>query len=290
MSATFGRTSLLLAALLVAVGCSTPPKSGKSPLQPSVMPPNSVVLDVFFVRFPLGNPQANGELWREVDEQHFPPELRQRLVQNGFRVGVVGSPMPTALSALLELGDKPAPTAGANQVPVGEMEDEPRVTRRHMQVRAGRPADIVASDVYDRLAVLLRESGELVGQTYSAAQAHLGLTALPESDGRVRLDLIPELHYGQAQVRPQAFVGNEAMFRLASCQPRRSFDNLALAATLSPGSMLLIGCLPDRPGSLGQHFFTCQGEPKQQKLLVIRVSQTQYDEAFLPADVLPLQE
>ena len=47
--------------------------------------------------------------------------------------------------------------------------------------------------------------------------------------------------------------------------------------------MLVLTCLPDRPGSLGHRFFTheCAGQAEQ-KLLVIRLSQTQHDGLFSP--------
>ena len=94
MSLLPGRTIVLLPALLL-VGCiTTPAQKGRSPLKPARMSPDSVVLDIFFVRFPFDDPQVNGQLWQEIDEQHFPPELRRRLTANGFRVGLVGGQLP----------------------------------------------------------------------------------------------------------------------------------------------------------------------------------------------------
>ena len=40
------------------------------------MSPDSVVLEMFFVRFPFGDPAVNEKLWEAIDEQQFAPELR----------------------------------------------------------------------------------------------------------------------------------------------------------------------------------------------------------------------
>ena len=58
------------------------------------MTPGSVAVDIVFVRCPLGDPAVNEKMWEEIDEQHFPAELRQRLARNGFRAGVIGAQFP----------------------------------------------------------------------------------------------------------------------------------------------------------------------------------------------------
>ena len=74
------------------------------------MSPDSVVLEIFFIRFPFGDTAVNEKLWEEIDEQQFSPELRERLARNGFRVGLISGQIPIELSKLLELSDKPIPT------------------------------------------------------------------------------------------------------------------------------------------------------------------------------------
>ncbi len=275
-----GRVVLPLWAVLALVGCHSAPKQkGESPLVPPQMSSDSCVLEIFFVRFPFGNPQINGHLWQEVDEQHFPALLRQRLARNGFRVGLLSGQLPIALSELLELSDKPPPSGNANHAKVIEMDCPPRVVRRRLQIRSGQRGEIVASRIYDQLSVLLCEQGQLGGETYCQAQAMLAVKTFPQDDGRVRLELIPELHHDQTR---QRWVGNQGMFRLEAGRPRRVFDNMGVSAVLSPGSMLILSSLPDRPGSLGHHFFTEDDGQLEQKLLVVRLSQTQHDELFTP--------
>ena len=281
-----GRIVLLLSAALAIAGCRPFIPKGKSPLAATHMSPDAVVLECFFVRVPFGDPKSNHQLWQDVDEQHFPAELRRRLARNGFRVGLAGGQLPVALSELLELKDKPAPVSGgAHQSELTGMESEPRVVRRHLPIRTGRRKEIVTSGVYDALPVLLRDSGRLSGETYSQAQGLLAVKTFPQGDGRVRLEITPELHHDRAR---QRWVGDQGVLRLEAGRPRRAFDDLAFSATLLPGSMLILSSLPNLPGSLGHHFFTeCDGQ-LEQKLLVVRLAQTQHDELFSAAEVLPL--
>ncbi len=252
------------------------------------MPTDSCVLEVFFIRCPFGDPQLNQRLWQEVDEQHLPADLRRRLGQNGFRVGLVGGQIPMALSELMELEDKPPPTGVANQINVADLDTDPRVTRAHLSIRTGQRKEVLTSSVYDRVTVLIRESDQLNGSTYTQAQALLAVKTFAQSDGRVRLELVPELHHGESRRR---FVGNQGMFRFEPGRPRRVFDRMAISATLSPGSMLLLSSRPELPGSLGHHFFTTEDNGhRQQKLLVLRLAQTQHDGLFTPPQVLPLEE
>jgi len=285
-----GRAGLLTAAALVAAlaaGCHCAPKVvGRSPLKTPRMSPDSVVLEVFRVRFPFGDPEANVDLWQEVDEQHVPTDARRRLARNGFRVGLLGGQVPIPLSRLLELKEKPAPTGQGTEVRVAQLEDRPAVERAHITVRAGARAEVVASGEYEKLAALfVGESGELGGQTYEHAQGVLAVRPFPLPDGRVRLELVPEVHHDAPRPR---WVGKQGMWRIETGRPRRVFDELALEATLSPGSMLVLSSLPNRPGSLGHYFLTEDHQQPTQKLILVRLCQTQHDEVCAPGEVLDL--
>ena len=277
----------MLLALLAIAGCTTPLRKGKSPLTPAQMSPDSVVLEFFFVRFPFGDAAVNEKLWEELDEQHFAPDLRQRLAHNGFRVGLVAGQMPVELSKLLELGGKAAPSGEIEGTKVEDLDAKPRVVRRHLQLRTGQRSELLASGVYEQLPVLVCENGQLCGQTYRQAQGLFAVKSYPQGDGQVRLELVPELHHDQPR---QHWVGNQGMMRLEASRPKRVFDDMAISATLPPGAMLVLGSLSSRPGSLGHHFFTENDGRLEQKLLVVRLSQTQHDDLFDPAEPLKLEE
>ena len=281
------RKLVLLLAVLAMAGCTAPLHTGKSPLRPAQMSPDSVVLELFFVRFPFGDPTVNDKLWEEIDEQSFPVELRERLARNGFRVGLVCGQMPMELSKLLELGDKPAPSGEAAETKVEDLEAQPRVLRRHLPLRAGHRGEIIASGVYAQLPVLVCESGHVGGQTYNQAQGIFAVKSFPQPDGRVRLELVPEVHHDQPR---QRWVGNPGMIRFDTSRPKRVFDDMTLATDLSPGSMLVLSSLPNREGSVGHHFFTEKVDRPEQKLLNVRLSQTQHDGLFNPPEPLKLDD
>jgi hypothetical protein len=242
------------------------------------MSPDSVALDMFTVRFPMADAEINGRLWEEIDEQHFPPQLRNRLRQYGFRVGVVGAPVPIELSRLLELTEAPPPTElGTNAV---DLQSESTVLRRHLQLPARSPGQIVSSDFYDNLPVFCRDpdTGYVSGGTLKSAQCIFAIHACPEPDGRVRVELVPEVHHGEAK---RGFARENGVIRFKAERPKRTFDELTITAVLAPGQMIVLSGLPDRPGSLGHHFLTEDSSGDvEQKLLVIRLSQTQHDPLF----------
>jgi hypothetical protein len=137
----------------------------------------------------------------------------------------------------------------------------------------------VASEVYPELSVLVCQPGDLCGQTYCQAQAVFAVLGLAQPDGSVKLELTPELHHDAPR---QRWVGEQGVLRLESCRPKKAFEEMTIAAKLAPGEMLVVGHLPNKPGSLGHHFFTtCKDQP-QQKLLVVRLAQTQHDGLFSP--------
>jgi hypothetical protein len=253
----------------------------KSPLATPRMSPDSVELEIFFVRSAPDDPQANDALWTEVDEQVLPADLRRALAENGFRVGVIGAQMPAAMQRMLDLEGR-APTA--DEECLVNVDQDARVCRRRLQVRSGRRSEIVASAVYDELPMLLREGEHVTGRTLEKAQGVLSVKTFPGADGRVRLELAPELHYGEPR---QQFRGGEEMFYLETGRPREVLDQLQLAASLSPGQALMLASLPDRAGSLGRRFFTEQaGGELVQKLLLIRLVGTQDADQFAPESEL----
>jgi hypothetical protein len=195
--------------------------------------------------------------------------------------------MPMTLARLLELEGKPVPSGARQQINVEALESAPTVVRHHVQVRPGKRRQIVASGLQEELPVLLAGPDGICGRTYSAAQPLLSLELNPEADGRTRLELVPELHYGDYVHR---YTGQQYAFRTEVRRSERVFDELAFSASLNAGDMLVVSGLPNRPSSLGHRFFTHEmSGRKEQKLLVIRLSQTQHDPLFCPREALPTE-
>jgi hypothetical protein len=263
------------------------PVTGKI-LQPQLMPPGSVAVEVFSICLPPDNPELAARVWEEVDEQDFPVEVRRRLEKNGFRMGILAGQIPPALSQLLELKGKPGAGGDVQRVNVAELATPARVTIQHMQTQAGQRYEIAASSVLDKMPVLAAEAGEIHGLTYEQAQGIFAMHVTPQPDGRVELELTPEVHHGQAK---QHRVGDQAFFRWEIGRPKRAFDDLKLTATLGPGAMLLLSSRPNRQGSLGHYFFqesNGQDDRFDQKLVLVRICQTQHNDLVLPGP-LPIK-
>ena len=188
------------------------------------MSPDSVVLEMFFVRFPFGDPAVNDKLWEAVDEQQFTPELRERLTRNGFRAGLVNGQIPDQLAKLMQLTDKPPPSGEPVSAKIDELESQPRVVRRHLQIRAGRRSEIIASTVYAGFARANERAGPALRPDLPPGQGIFSVRSFLQPDGRVRLQLVPELQHGQPL---QRWIGEQGMMRLEASRPKRTFDDLA---------------------------------------------------------------
>ena len=246
------------------------------------MAPGSVVLEVFSIRLPPGEPDLGSRVWEEVDEQHFPVEVRRKLEKNGFRAGILAGQIPPSLVA----------TAGFERQaerrrrgPAGENRG-PRDARAGYVAALADPAgqryEIAASGVIEKMPVLVSEAGEIRGLTYEQAQGIFALHVAPQPDGRVQLELVPEIHHGENR---QHWVGDQAIFRLETGRPKRAFEELKLTAVLGPGAMLLLGSQPNRQGSLGHYFFlesNGRDDRLDQKLILVRLCQTQHDDLVSP--------
>ncbi len=266
---------LALAAAGWVAGCHGPIERGNSPLLPARMGPESVALDIIFVRCPLGQRRFDVDLWAEIHEQELSPLLRRRLGQNGFRAGLVAGQVPLVLAELMELSEEPPVDSQVQQVELASADSEPRVLCRHLQLRPARRGEVLASDVYEELPLLVWHEGELTGQTLHQAQTVFALKAFPQPGGRVRLEVMPEVHHGQPR---QNWVARDGMFLLEASRPKEVFDSLQLTVDLAPGDMLLLDSLPNRPGSLGHYFFAAEDGKPVRRLLLVRLAQTQQDE------------
>lgn len=258
-------------------GCTHLQAPVGSPLVPPQMSSDSVALDIIFARLPLSD-GAGESLWTDLDEQILSPETRKNLYQNGFRVGRIAGPVPQRLAEIMKLTDS-GPTSG--ETTTGDamtLTDDTAPIRRHLQLRAGHRTEILASGIYDELPFLRREEGRLVGRTLQKAQGVFGLTVRPGTYGGARIRLVPEVHFGEPRIQP---IATQGMIRWESQRERIVLDDLVIETELNPGDLLVLTSLPNSPGSLGNRFFTVTTQGKlQQKIIVIRLSQTQTSSLF----------
>jgi hypothetical protein len=264
--------------LLVATSCS----SWKEPLPEAFelpatrMSSDSVALEIAFVRVPVGQDEINTRLWQQVDEQRLPTAQRLHLNDNGFRCGLVGTQLPDVLRDLL---DQQQQANQLDQAITSEM--DVLAQNRRVQSRAGQRTEIVTGAPRSEMVVLHKTptAAKVAGKSLREAQCVLATRTFPQADGSLRLELLPEVHHGAPR---KQWVAGEGTFRLLSGREREVFQDLRIDVALDPGQALVLSCTPE-PKGLGQNFFVEAGRgDAQQKLLLIRLSQTQRDELFEP--------
>ncbi len=264
---------LACATLLAAGACAPLERRGKSPLSAPQLPFDSAVLDVITLRVPLGDPRL-ADVWTELDEQALPAELRKRLAVNGFRAGLCGTQLPRVLEHWLYHDQ---PVAGP-EATVAQLDPNPTVRMRRLQLRAGQPSEILASAVYDELPLLVSADGQLGGRPFQQAQCVFQCKLYPGGDGRSRVELLPQVQHGEPR---QRYVATEGTIHLQTRRDAEVFVPLAIDCTLSPGDMLVLTSHTERAGSLGYQFFVDRAAASlEQKLLIIRLAQSQNDNRF----------
>src|SRR4051812_10422691 len=136
------RALVLFVALVSVSGCKLMDEPrGRSPLLPVASSADAVTLEIFAA--PVSQDDSRlATLWKEVDEQCLPAELRKKLAQNGFQAGVVGPNVPDVLAELLKVTDRQIPVEERTRMP---LETEPGVALLIVQPRAGERRDLVTS-------------------------------------------------------------------------------------------------------------------------------------------------
>ncbi len=154
---------------------------------------------------------------------------------------------------------------------------------RRLQARAGQRYEIVSPHIQHEMAILIHDEGQVVGMRYDQAQCLLAVTSAAHSDGRVRLEVTPEVHHGPAR---QQFTGRGGVFQMQAKRDAEVFDKLRVEAILSPGQTLVLTQTSPGKGLGGEFFTESINSQNHQKILLIRLAQTQYNDLFSSEPVM----
>lgn len=236
-------------------------------LRPLETAPDGVALEIFQLRVPANDREITEVLWQEVDEQRLDVDLRHRLVNNGFRAGVLGGTLPDILAERLNLQS----TLSEPEVQrlITNQSARARVVRRVLQLKRRDPVTIKTTSLRDSLHVVLGGEGGVSGRSFRQAQPVYTLQAEVAAGQLVSLQLTPEIQHGKLRNR---YAGSDpGIFLMTPSREREVYEALTLEAELSAGEMLVVGCLPNELGSLGHAFHTIQDSgPTEYKLILIR--------------------
>lgn len=252
-----------------------------------IVPDSSVTLEIFFVRCPYGDETLNRDFWKDVDEQNISPELRRELSENGLRMGVVGTSIPSSLAEILDLGDKECkmPDNPMTTLTGEELTQKPKLLKKTVYVIPDQRNEILTSSVTPEVTILLKEHGVPCGESYKDAQGVIVTRMKHLPDGRISLEVTPELHYGQVRQRYSREAG---ALRMDAWRPRHVYEMLRTDLPLAPGEMLAISSYDSRPCSLGSFFLSEESETPAQRLLLVRFAHAQSSEVFNRSGKLPL--
>ncbi|HEX6961213.1 MAG TPA: hypothetical protein VF175_05055 [Lacipirellula sp.] len=265
-----GVAALVLAANLGCQVFDKPPEDALNQfLTPVTTSPDSVTLEIFHARIPLDKEGTADAIWAQIDEQRFDVELRDQLMANGLRAGVVGASPPEAITDLLAL-QSDAPESSAVRVIDGKSA-VPRVTRQVKQLNRRDEMAIQVSEVREEVDVLLPgDAGRMGGKTFKQAQGVYTLQAEAVPGQRVKVRLTPELQHGE--LRNRCVGSDQGIFLSTVSREREVFEELTMQTELAPGDLLILGCLPDAKSSLGGVFHTAAaGGQEERKLIVLRL-------------------
>jgi hypothetical protein len=156
--------------------------------------------------------------------------------------------------------------------------DPDGVILRVLHAPSGKRSELVIPRVRDEMSLLEAVDGRVHGKTFRKAECRMALRAFAESDGRVRLELVPEVHHGEFKSRVR---GSDGRFLWTQEREKKVFDKLKLEPVLAPGQMLLVTSRADVQGGLGWHFFTdAEADRTRPVLWVFRAARTAPDGAF----------
>jgi hypothetical protein len=203
-------------------------------------------------------------------------EMRRSLAANGLQVGIVtGDPPPEVREVL----NAPPPR---------------KVDPATIILPDGDSTLVNVEASKAQLDLLLAQSGKsfVGGKRFSDAHGFLRISARQQPEDTIELRLMPELHHGDVRqgwgVAPGGGSFAPQQFVMQSGQAEESFRDLAAIVSVRPGQLVVLGCQPDRRGSLG-HFLFSANEPNSDRVLnkVLFLWAERYNPADPPAITTP---
>jgi hypothetical protein len=249
-------------------------------LPPNPMMPRAVALEIAVAQIDQDQLETLETLWNQLDHQAIDLETRKRLDQNGLRAGVVPPKPPESLNQLLE--DKPIDVSDLEPwqqqfVRSGHNKQRRLILHERIQNGEGEAHQVPVSDV---LPVATWSVATFDSQSTGQGEqvrVFCKLTTYPKGDGRVTIELVPEIHHGRQ--RPTIGVADEAFF-FKNQQSVQVLNELKVMYSLRPGETLIMGPNAQLSELGGVMFGHGQRNDFWHRLLLIRLVRTQHDDLF----------
>lgn len=246
-----------------------------------VIEPKRCALKVVILSKPIRDWAVEGGIWSSADGQVVPPDVRRALEANGLRVGMITGGLPIDVENAL---NAPPPN---------------KIDPAQFNLPDGDTTLVSLTDSHPLAAVLMNRGGVVSGKDYKDASGWFRVTASHDGPTGVALRVVPEIHHGPVQRRFDAMpnsIGtlNAMQFAVKDGQQEETVRELAATLTLQPGQVAVIGCNPERRGSLGSFLFTqpeANSDRILQKVVLVWASRTNAGEPGShpkpPPDLVP---
>lgn len=207
-------------------------------------------------------------LWDDVDEIGVLDVDRKRaLNSNGFRAGVAGSAVPSALQTIL--AEAAAEISAIGQIPIGNTQSDLPGSSQVTLFNGQDTLFAVSDSAVDELRFVgAGEDPNAEPRQFLNAKCVIRLTAEKMQDGWVKVRLLPEIHHGANADRPVVADGALQYRKTQMVEPLYEYQ---FDITLNPGELAVIGTADASEDCLGRQFLEVSTPSgKRRKLITIR--------------------
>ena len=221
---------------------------------------DGIRLDVFQVDRHVGDPRIGESMWKAISQGgSLDPATIRSLNDNGFRFGTVPANAPLALQSLI-LSD----IQKSRSSQTGE-----RTLHQSFAFPTGQNVFLDIMRLPEGLEVVLPGPEGNRPLTLHSAHAMLRVFAEKIEDGWARLEIVPEIHHGEALNRP---VASDREWLMGNSQTIEPLYQLRFHVELNRGEMAVIGLKDHEKTPLGRWFFRNQLEGALERVMMIRLA------------------
>ena len=237
---------------------------------------DTVGVETILLRLTALDAQGLPELWGASDEQFLSAGLRMELDRNGLRVGKFHGMLPGVVQRWIGENAERIQTDPLEQA--GVVADVSSFTQI-FRCRASQRKELTIRNFQKDSVTLLYNDGGVKGGRYDRPHFLMSLQATPNGDGSARLQLIPEMEYGEAR---RVVVAKDSAIRTDERRERLVWKDLGLDLQLQLGDCLLMGATMPAHG-LGEHYFRTltRGSEIQDVILLVRISEMRPPDEFV---------
>jgi hypothetical protein len=234
------------------------------PLQPSR---EAVQIEFTFVERPVGDPLLGTPLWGQIDQVGaVTASEAESLKRLGLKVGNAGASICPALERILK--DTEPPDAKDSDTHI-------LVKKETLCIGPGVSPPIITNSVRKCTIEIPATSGSKE-RTYENFKGVLRLTAHRLQDGWTRLEFVPEVHFGQEQLRPMSSTaGLQSVWQPEMAQEVEAFLPQHFFVKLHVGEMVVITAdATDNARMFGTQAFV-RDQPSAgavQRVLIVRLA------------------